>query len=133
MNNYKNLCISFGKKGSHITECLVFCIKYVILVVYNDYTVIVILKTRTFSTLPDSWATPSTSPTQQTRRTGCCVLGTSSTPQPQYLTLSTSPVLTTGDTSSTTTTGLILRILRGILFTPTVSYVKLKSKVRTYM
>ena len=52
------------------------------------------------------------------------------TPEPRYLILSTSPVLTTGDTSSTTTTGLILRILRGILYTTTMSSVKWKFTVR---
>ena len=67
-----------------------------------------------------------TSPTQQTKKTECCVLGTQTTPEPQYLILSTSPVLTTGDTSSTTTTELTLPILRDILITPIMDFVKLK-------
>ena len=78
----------------------------------------------------DSSASLSTSPTQQTKRTECCVLGTTTTLEPQYLILSTSPVLTTGDTSSTTTTGLILPILMSILYTPTMNFVKLKCTVR---
>ena len=78
----------------------------------------------------DSLVTPSTSPTQQTKRTECCVLGTPTTPEPRYLILSTSPVLTTGDTSSTTTTELILRIPRGIQNTPTANFAKWKSMVR---
>ena len=81
-------------------------------------------------TLADSLATLSSSPTQQTKRTGCCVLGTPATPEPRYLILSTSPVLTTGDTSSTITTGVIPRILRDILGTPTVTSVKWKCTVR---
>ena len=76
-----------------------------------------------------SWATPSSSPTQQINRTECCVLGTPTTPQPPYLTLSTSPVLTTGDTSSTTTTGLTGRILKGILITPIMNSVNWKCLV----
>ena len=76
------------------------------------------------------WDFLSTSPTQQTKWTECCVLGTPTTPEPRYLILSTSPVLTTGDTSSTTTTGLILRILRGILVSPTLTFVKWKCTVR---
>ncbi|XP_078327880.1 uncharacterized protein LOC111134172 [Crassostrea virginica] len=68
----------------------------------------------------------STSPTQQTKRTECCVLGTVTTQEPRYLILSTSPVLTTGDTSSTTTTELILRILRDTIVTPGMSSVKWK-------
>ena len=65
-----------------------------------------------------------------TKRTECCVLGTPTTPEPRYLILSTTPVLTTGDTSFTTTTGLILRILRGILMPPGFSSVKWKCTVR---
>ena len=76
------------------------------------------------------WASLSTSPTQQTKRTECCVLGTPTTPEPRYLILSTSLVLTTGDTSSTTTSGLILRILWGILVTLGLEFVKLKCTVR---
>ena len=82
-------------------------------------------------TLFYSWDSLCTSPTQQTKRTECCVLGTPTTPEPRYLILPTSPVLTTGDTSSTTTTGLILRILRGILITPGLNSVKWKCTVRT--
>ena len=67
-----------------------------------------------------------TSPTQQTKRTECCVLGTPATPELRYLILSTSPVLTTGDTSSTTTTELTLPIPRDILITPIMNFVKLK-------
>ena len=52
-----------------------------------------------------------TSPTQQTKRTECCVLGTPTTQQSRYRTLSTSAVLTTGATSSTTTAGLISHIM----------------------
>ena len=43
--------------------------------------------------------------------------------------LSTSPVLTTGDTSSTTTTGPILHILMGILIMPGIPSVKLRFTV----
>ena len=81
-------------------------------------------------TLGCSWDSLSTSPTQQTKRTECCVLGTPTTPKPRYLILSTSAVLTTRDTSSTTTTGLILRILRGILSTLGLISVKWKCTVR---
>ena len=78
-------------------------------------------------TIPaDFSAIPFTSPTQQTKRTECCALGTPSTQEPRYLILSTSPVLTTGDTSSTTTTGLVLLILRDILCTLIMNFVKLK-------
>ena len=59
----------------------------------------------------------STSPTQKTKRTECCVIETPTTSEPQYLIQSTSPVLTTGDRSSTTTTGLIYRNLRDITLT----------------
>ena len=82
-------------------------------------------------TIPaDFSAIQFTSPTQQTKRTECCALGTPSTQEPRYLILSTSPVLTTGDTSSTTTTGLTGRILRGIIQTPSISSVKWKCTVR---
>ena len=83
-------------------------------------------------TIPaDFSAIPFTSPTQQTKRTECCVLGTPATPELRYLILSTSPVLTTGDTSSTTTTELILRILRDILMSPGIPSVKWKYTVRS--
>ena len=85
---------------------------------------------KTILSLGSSWDSLSTSPTQQTKMTECCVLGTPSTPEPRYLILSKSPVLTTGDTSSTTTTELILRILRGILMAPTLPSVKWKCTVR---
>ena len=58
-----------------------------------------------------------------------CVLGTSTTPEPRYLILSTSPVLTTGDTSSTTTTGLTVSILRGIIIPPVLDSVKWRCTV----
>ena len=92
--------------------------------------VIIVLSIK-IGTLGTSWDSLYTSPTQQTKRTECCVLGTPTTPGSRYLTLSTSPVLTTGDTSSTITTGLILRILRGILITPFLDSVKWKCTVRT--
>nr|XP_022304601.1 uncharacterized protein LOC111111753 [Crassostrea virginica] len=69
--------------------------------------------------------------TQQTKRTGCCVLRTPTIliiPEPQYLILSTSPVFATGGTLSTTTTGLILRILWGILVTLGLDFVKWRCK-----
>ena len=72
---------------------------------------------------------PSSSQTRQAKRTVCCVLGIPTTLQPQYLILSTSTVLTTVDTSSTTTTELILRILTGIPSMPTVYCVKWKFMV----
>ena len=78
-----------------------------------------------------SWDFPCTSPTQQTKRTECCVLGTPSTPEPRYLIPSTSYVLTTGDTSSTTTTELTGRILKGLTMPLRWAYVKLKCTVRT--
>ena len=62
----------------------------------------------------DSSVTPSTSLTHHTKKMGCCVLGTPTTPELQYLIQSTSPVLITGDTSSTTTTELKIRILMSI-------------------
>ena len=78
-------------------------------------------------TIPaDFSAIQFTSPTQQTKRTECCALGTPATPEPRYLILSTSPVLTTGDTSSITTAELIFRILRGTLCTLIMNFVKLK-------
>ena len=79
--------------------------------------------------LGGSWDFLSTYPTQQTKRTECCVLGTPSTPEPRYLTVSTSPVLTAGDTSSTITTELTGRILRGILVLPTMNCVIWKCTV----
>ena len=75
-------------------------------------------------TLPPSWGFLCTSPTQQIKRTECYVLGTPSTQGSQYLTLSTSPVLTTGDTSSTTTTGLTNHILTGIVLSSGLPYVR---------
>ena len=84
----------------------------------------------TMFTLWNSWGSLSTFQTQQTKRTECCVLRTHTTPEPRYLILSTSAVLTTGDTSSTTTAGLILRIRRGILFTPGFHSVKWKCTVK---
>ena len=75
-----------------------------------------------------AWDSLCISLTLLTDRKECCVLGTPATPGARYLILSTSSVLTTGDTSSTTTTGLILRILMGILVT--LIYVKLKFTVR---
>ena len=77
-----------------------------------------------------SWDFLCTFQTQQRKRTECCVLETPISPEPRYLILSTSPVLTTGDMSSTTTTELILRILRDILSTPGFPYVKCKCTVR---
>ena len=77
-----------------------------------------------------AWDSLCISLTLLTKRTECCVLGTPTTPEPRYLILSTSRVLTTGDTSSTTTTELILSILRGIPFTLVMIYVKLKFTVR---
>ena len=73
----------------------------------------------------------STYQIQQTKRTECCVLGTPTTPKPQSLILSISLVLTTGDTSCTTTTELILRILMGILIMPGANSVKLRFTVIT--
>ena len=61
--------------------------------------------------------------------TVCCVLGTFSTQKLQYPTLSISPVFTMGDTSSTTTTELTFRFLRGILITHGYTYVKWKFTV----
>ena len=84
---------------------------------------------KTMFTLRISWDSLSTSPTQQTKRTESCVLGTPTTREPRYLILSTSPVLTTGDTSSTTTTELVLRILRGMMIMPSISSVKWKYTV----
>ena len=78
-----------------------------------------------------SWDFLCTSRKQQTKRTECCVLRTPTTAEPRYLILSTSPVLSTGDTSSTTTTGLILHILRGILMTPLLNSVKWKCTVKS--
>ena len=80
--------------------------------------------------LSGSWDSLCTSPTQQTKRTECSVLGTPSTPEPRYLILPTSAVFITGDTSFTTTTELILRILKGILVLPTLNYVNWKCTVR---
>ncbi|XP_078330393.1 uncharacterized protein LOC144624461 [Crassostrea virginica] len=77
-----------------------------------------------------AWDSLCISLTLLTKRAECCVLGTPTSPEPPYLILSTSPVLTTGDTSSTITTGLILRILRGIPFMLVMIYVKLKFMVR---
>ena len=77
-----------------------------------------------------AWDSLCISPTLLTDRTECCVLGTPATPGAQYLILYTSTVLTTGDTSSTTTPGLIPRILMGILVTLVMIYVKLKFTVR---
>ena len=85
---------------------------------------------KTILTLEFSLDSLSTSPTQQSKRTECCVLETPTIPEQQYLILSTSPVLTRGDTSSTTTTGLIVRILKGILMTPGLTSVKWKCTVR---
>ena len=72
---------------------------------------------------------PSTYRTQRIKRTGFCVFETTFTQEPQYLILLTSPALTTGDTSSTTTTELILRILRGMMIMPSISSVKWKYTV----
>ena len=77
-----------------------------------------------------AWDSLCISLTLLTKRAECCVLGTPTSPEPPYLILSTSPVLTTGDTSFTTTTELILRILRGIPFMLVMIYVKLKFMVR---
>ena len=79
-----------------------------------------------------TWDSLSTSPTQPTKRTECCVLGAPTTQDAQYPILSTSPVLTTGDTSSTTTTGLIPRILRGIFVQQPSPFVRLKCTVRIF-
>ena len=66
----------------------------------------------------------------QAKKTECCVSGTPTTPKPPYLILSTSHVLTPGDTSSTTTTELTNRFLMGILRPLTTIFVKLKCMVR---
>ena len=78
-----------------------------------------------------SWDFLCTFPTQQTKRTECCVLGTPFTLKPQYLILSTSPVLTTGNTSYITKTELILPIqLMGIHRTHSMNYVNWRCLVR---
>ena len=60
-----------------------------------------------------------------------CVLETPSTQYAKYPNLSTSPVLTTGDMSSTTTTGLILRIVMGIPVLSLLICVKWRFTVRS--
>ena len=77
----------------------------------------------TILTPPDFWASQFTFPTQQTKKTESCVLGTPDTPESRCLILSTSPVLTTADSSCTTTTGLILPTLMDIQHTPIMNYV----------
>ena len=84
-------------------------------------------------TLDITWDSLCTSPTQQTKRTECCVIGTPCSPEPRYLTLSTSPVLTTGDTLSTTTPELIVRIQVDIQILLAVIFVKWKSTVTACM
>ena len=64
------------------------------------------------------------------KRTECCVSGTPTTSDQQYLILSTSHVLTPGDTSSTTTIELTNRSLMGILRMLTMTSVKWKYMVR---
>ena len=66
----------------------------------------------------------------QAKRTECSVSRTQTTPDQQYLILSTSHALTPGDTWSTTTTELTNRSLMGILTMLTMTYVKWKYMVR---
>ena len=68
----------------------------------------------------------SISLTQHKRKTECCVLWTPTTPMQRYLIPSTSAVNTTGDTSSTTTTELILRFPMTTMNTHTMNSVRLK-------
>ena len=84
-------------------------------------------------TLDISWDSLCTSPTQQTKRTECCVIGTPCSPEPRYLTLSTSLVLTTEDTLSTTTPELTVRIQVDIQILLAVIFVKWKSTVTACM
>ena len=87
---------------------------------------------KTMQTQSFSWDFPSTSPTQLTKRTVWCVLGTPTTPEPRYRILSISPVSCTGDTSYTITTGLILRSPMDIRLPHKMTFVKLKFMVRKY-
>ena len=108
-----------------------FLSKIVLLVFFLILRVrfIIVLEIK-IGTVGSSWDSLSASQTRQTKRTDCCVLVTPNTLEPRYLILSTSPALTTEDTSSTTTAGLIHRILRGILCTPGLASVKWKCTVR---
>ena len=79
--------------------------------------------------LIDFLATQFTSPTQRTKTKGFSVSGLPTTPEPRYLILSTSPVLTMGNTSFTTTTGII--VLLGIQLMPTMNSTNWKYMVLT--
>ena len=79
-----------------------------------------------------SWDSPSIFLTQPTNRVEWYVLGTPSSPEPQYLILSPYSVPTMEDTSSTTTTGLIHPILLGIPHSPIISCVNWKYMVRKF-
>ena len=75
---------------------------------------------------------PCTYQTQRTLWMGFYVLRTKTTPEQQYLILSTSPALTTADTSSTTTTELISRSLMVILLMLTMASVKWRFLVNIF-
>ena len=76
---------------------------------------------------------PCTYPTQRTLWMEFYVLRTKTTPEPQYLILSTSPALTTADTSSTTTTEPITRSLMAILLMLTMTSVKWRFLVNIFL
>ena len=80
-------------------------------------------------TFLDFWDSHFIYRTQPTKMKVSCVLRTKITLEPQYPTQSTYLAVTMEDTSSTTTTGLTLPTLMGILCMPTTTYVKWKCMV----